>query len=104
MKSASAQSRPYEYAKGGDMKMGGSPARPTPSPPRCAAWRTWASTACTCVFMGPIDGETAHICETSAELFAGVMSRFEETPACAAACLVAWSLRLRRTEFGIVAE
>ena len=90
MKSASAQSRPDEYAMGGDMKMtiAGTPDTVA------AKVRQLADMGVNHLhlrFMGEIDGETAPIARTSAELFAReVMPRFADAqplrqPALAAA-------------------
>jgi len=78
MKSASAQSRPDEYAKGGDMKItiAGTPDSVAAKVQQLA---DMGINHLHLRFMGEIDGETAHICKTSAELFAKeVMPRFAD--------------------------
>jgi alkanesulfonate monooxygenase SsuD/methylene tetrahydromethanopterin reductase-like flavin-dependent oxidoreductase (luciferase family) len=78
MKSASAQSRPEEYAKGGDMRLtiAGTPDSVAAKVQQLAAM---GINHLHLRFMGEWDGETRHICKTSAELFAKeVLPRFAE--------------------------
>jgi alkanesulfonate monooxygenase SsuD/methylene tetrahydromethanopterin reductase-like flavin-dependent oxidoreductase (luciferase family) len=90
MKAVSAQSRPDEYAKGGDMKLtiAGTPDSVAAKVQQLAAM---GINHLHLRFMGEWDGETRHICKTSAELFAKeVLPRFAEArpsrpPALAAA-------------------
>jgi hypothetical protein len=90
MKSVSAQSRPDEYAKGGDMKMTIA-GTPETIAAKVKQLQEMGINHLHLRFMGEIDGETAHISKASAELFAKeVMPRFAETqplrqPASAAA-------------------
>ena len=78
MKSASAQSRPEEYAKGGDMKLTIA-GTPDTIAAKIAKLGEMGVNHLHLRFLGEIDGETAHITKTSAELFAReVMPRFAE--------------------------
>ena len=79
MKSASAQSRPEEYAKGGDMKLTIS-GTPDMVAAKVRQLEEMGVNHLHLRFMGEVDGETAHISRESAELFAKeVMPRFKET-------------------------
>jgi alkanesulfonate monooxygenase SsuD/methylene tetrahydromethanopterin reductase-like flavin-dependent oxidoreductase (luciferase family) len=81
MKSASAQSRPDEYAKGGDMKMtiSGTPDMVAAKVKQLA---DMGINHLHLRFMGEVDGETGYFFRESAELFAKeVMPRFKETQA-----------------------
>jgi len=81
MKSASAQSRPEEYAKGGDMKMTIS-GTPDMVAAKVRQLEEMGIHHLHLRFMGEIDGETSAICKESAELFAReVMPRFKDTQA-----------------------
>ncbi len=76
MKAVSAQSRPDEYAKGGDMKLTIA-GTPDTIAARVQQLADMGINHLHLRFMGEIDGETRHICKTSAELFAKeVMPRF----------------------------
>ena len=78
MKSASAQSRPDEYAKGGDMKLtiAGTPDTIAAKVQQLA---DMGINHLHLRFLGEVDGETAHISKASAEMFAKeVMPRFAE--------------------------
>jgi alkanesulfonate monooxygenase SsuD/methylene tetrahydromethanopterin reductase-like flavin-dependent oxidoreductase (luciferase family) len=81
MKSTSAQSRPEEYAKGGDMKLTIA-GTPDTIAAKVQALADMGINHLHLRFMGEVDGETAHISRESAELFAKeVMPRFKETVA-----------------------
>jgi alkanesulfonate monooxygenase SsuD/methylene tetrahydromethanopterin reductase-like flavin-dependent oxidoreductase (luciferase family) len=78
MKSTSAQSRPEEYAKGGDMKMTIA-GTPDTIAAKVRQLEEMGVNHLHLRFLGEIDGETSHICKTSAELFAKeVMPRFAD--------------------------
>jgi alkanesulfonate monooxygenase SsuD/methylene tetrahydromethanopterin reductase-like flavin-dependent oxidoreductase (luciferase family) len=83
MKSASAQSRPEEYAKGGDMKMTIA-GTPDSVAAKVRQLQEMGVNHLHLRFLGEVDGETAPIGKRSAELFAReVMPRFKETQAAA---------------------
>jgi alkanesulfonate monooxygenase SsuD/methylene tetrahydromethanopterin reductase-like flavin-dependent oxidoreductase (luciferase family) len=75
----SAQSRPAEYAKGGDMKLSIA-GTPDTIAAKVQQLADMGINHLHLRFMGEVDGETAHISKSSAELFAKeVMPRFKET-------------------------
>jgi alkanesulfonate monooxygenase SsuD/methylene tetrahydromethanopterin reductase-like flavin-dependent oxidoreductase (luciferase family) len=89
MKSASAQSRPDEYAKGGDMKMTIA-GTPDTIAAKVRQLEEMGVNHLHLRFLGEIDGETAHIAKTSAELFAKeVLPRFVDAPPSRQPALVA---------------
>jgi alkanesulfonate monooxygenase SsuD/methylene tetrahydromethanopterin reductase-like flavin-dependent oxidoreductase (luciferase family) len=81
MKAVSAQSRPDEYAKGGDMKMTIS-GTPDMVAVKVRQLADMGINHLHLRFLGEVDGETGHIFKDSAELFAKeVMPRFAEAQA-----------------------